>query len=200
MIDLEKGDQEYLAKRFDGLDLSGETLFSAEFDGCTFSECNFSEAVFHKCKFLDCSFVKCNLSVVRLQYSQFLEVTFDRCKVIGVDWTQATWPTIALSSSIKFSQSILNDSSFFGLNLQQLAIEDCKAQDVDFREANLREANFSHTDLSHSLFNHTNLSAANFVEAFNYHIDIHFNEVKGAAFSRHEAVSLLDSLGIELVD
>ena len=54
--------------------------------------------------------------------------------------------------------------------------------------------------MSNSQFHHTNLSLANFAEATSYTIDVNANTVKGARFTRLEAVSLLESLGIELVD
>jgi len=44
------------------------------------------------------------------------------------------------------------------------------------------------------------LTGTDFTEATNYNIDIYFNEIKRAKFSRYEAVRLLNSLGIELVD
>lgn len=200
MIDLEEGGRTYLSKSFTGLNLSGKILSFNEFDGCTFIECDFTETRFSKCTFLDCSFINCNLSVARLEYSKFSDVGFDHCKLIGIDWTDANWPNIALSASIRFSHSILNDCSFFGLSLEQIVIEHSKARDVDFREGDFSKANFSETDLANSLFSHTNLGEADFTGAINYSIDIHTNSIKGATFSRYEALSLLDSLEIELVD
>ena len=79
-------------------------------------------------------------------------------------------------------------------------MDECKLHDVDFREADLTDADFHYSDLSFSQFHHSNLSSANFAEATNYSIDINANNVKGARFTRLEALSLLDSLGIELVD
>lgn len=46
----------------------------------------------------------------------------------------------------------------------------------------------------------TNLQSANFTEATQYSINILENQVQGAKFSKHEAVYLLEGLGIELVD
>ena len=101
---------------------------------------------------------------------------------------------------ISFTKCIINDSSFFGLNLPEIRIEECKAHDVDFREADINSAILDHTDFSHSLFNNTNLSSASFIESTNYDIDINFNNVRKAKFTRYEAVRLLESLDLELVD
>ena len=200
MNDFDEEETEYLSKIFDGLNLSGQKLVSKEFDGCTFIDCDFSEAVFEKCRFIDCQFEKCNLSLARLNYSRFIDVQFRISKVIGVDWTKATWGNIVPSSPVGFSKCILNDSSFFGLELREIVMEECKAHDADFREGDFSEGVFDYTDLSGSLFNNTNLSSASFAEAANYDIDVNFNKIKNAKFSRHEAVRLLNSLGVELLD
>jgi fluoroquinolone resistance protein len=200
MTDLTDTQSEYISLTFTGLNWSRRDVTVKEFDGCTFKECDFSETVFSKCKFIDCQFFQCNLSLAKITLSKFSDVAFDECKMVGMDWTKAAWSSLALASPIKFHKCILNDSSFFGLNLEELAMEECKAHDVDFRECNLTEANFSYTDFAHSLFKKTNLARANFAEAINYDIDIYVNEIKGAKFCRYEAARLLEGLGIELVD
>ncbi len=87
-----------------------------------------------------------------------------------------------------------------GLNLAELVLEECKAHYVDFRDGDFRDSNFSYCDFSNSLFNKTNLSGADFSEATEYNIDIYLNELRGAKFSRYEAVRLLECLEIELLD
>ncbi|MBU2515292.1 pentapeptide repeat-containing protein [bacterium] len=200
MTDFDDEKKEYFSMRFTNLNHSGKEICFKVFEDCTFEGCNFNEAIFNKCKFVDCHFVKCNLSVLKVDYSKFTDVVFDECKVIGIDWTKASWANFTFCSPIKFHKSILNDSSFFGLKLKEIVIEECKAHDVDFRDGDFSEANFTHTDFSNSLFNKTNLSGADFTEATNYYFDIYFNDIKRAKFCRYEAVNLLESLGIELVD
>jgi len=200
MTDLQNDSVEYLSQRFDGEDYSGQVVSAKEFEDCTFTECDFSNVTFEKCDFIDCHFIKCNLSVVKLGYSKFSSVEFHECKVIGIDWTKASWPNLTIFSQVKFYKSLLNDSSFYGLDLEELVLEDCKAHDVDFRETNVKEANFSGTDFLYSLFGNTNLQRANFSDATNYAIDVTNNVIRGAKFSRFEAVCLLESLEIELVD
>ena len=181
MPDFNFEQKEFFSQHFIELNLSNQVFDSVEFEDCTFKECNFSDATFRQCRFIDCTFV-------------------ESCKVIGIDWTKANWPNLALFSPIKFHQCILNDSSFFGLNLQEIVVEECKAHHIDFRDGDFTQASFSGTDLLECLFNKTNLSGVNFVDAVNYHIDIYNNNINKAKFSRYEAVSLLDSLDIELVD
>lgn len=191
---------EYLSKSFKGLNMSSNELMSKEFDNCIFNNCDFSEAVLNKSKFIDCHFIKCNLSLIKIEQTKFLDVMFEECKAIGIDWTKASWSNFKLSSPIRFYKCIINDSSFFGLSLEEIVIEECKARDVDFREGNFSEANFSYTDFANGLFNNTNLTGANFMEAINYNIDVYFNVISRAKFTRCEAVRLLDSLGVDLVD
>lgn len=200
MIDLAKDSTEYYGKQFNNLQNPSESFDGIEFDSCKFTECDFSDANFTRCKFIDCHFLKCNLSVLKVEYSKFFDVIFEDCKMVGVNWTKADWPSLALCAPIKLQKCIINDSSFYGLKLKELVIEECKAHDVDFREGDFTEANFSYSKFSGSLFNSTNLTGADFTEATDYHIDIYNNRINQAKFSRYEAVSLLESLDVELVD
>ena len=200
ITDFKDDKNEYLSKSFNDLNLVSIEFCSKNFESCIFKECDFGEAIFNECSFIDCHFLKCNLSLIKIKRSKFSDVIFDECKIIGVDWTKASWPSFALCSPIKFHKCIVNDSSFFGLSLSEIVIEECKANYVDFRAGNFSEANFKFTDFANSLFSKTNLTGADFTEAINYHIDIYLNEIKRAKFCRSEALSLLDSLGIELID
>lgn len=191
---------EYFSKSFETIDAAGKSFTDVLFENCTFDKSNFSEARFYKCKFVDCEFTNTNLSNVKVDYSKFLEVTFNACKLVGIDWTKADWPRFNFTSPLKFAQCILNDTSFFGLNLGELQLEHCKAHDVDFRNGNFSKASFIYSDFTNSLFMKTNLKEADFSEAVNYNIDIFNNEITAARFSRHEAVRLLDCLNIELLD
>jgi len=190
----------HFSEHLTGLKSPASSISLTEYESCTFKDCDFSEMVFTGCKFIDCTFTACNLSLIEVGGSRFRDVVFRECKVIGVNWTKASWPRLALSSPLKFHKCIINDSSFFGLSLEEIVIEECKAHDVDFREGNFSRANFSFTDFTHSLFGKTSLAGADLSEAMNYDIDVHENDIKHALFSRQEAIRLLDSLEIELVD
>lgn len=192
--------KEYFSQSFNNLDLSGQRIEEIDFEDCSFTDANFSETVFKRCKFIDCQFNHCNISNAKFAHTRFTEVEFIECKVIGIDWTKAAWPNLALFSPIKFRKCVINDSTFWGLSLNELVIDECRAHYVDFRSGSFREANFQHTDFANALFNETDLSGADFTEATNYQIDLNYNKLKSAKFSRYEAVHLLDSLGIELVD
>jgi uncharacterized protein YjbI with pentapeptide repeats len=101
---------------------------------------------------------------------------------------------------MKFQRCILNDSSFFGLTLNELNLDEFKLHDADFREGNFDNSSMRYCDFSHSLFMQTSLQHVDFSESVGYAIDVLNNRITGAKFSRFEALNLLDSLGIELVD
>jgi uncharacterized protein YjbI with pentapeptide repeats len=200
MADFNLDADEYLSETFAGLDRARSEIDGVLFEGCRFESCDFSEVVFRACSFIDCSFSSCNLSVADIGYSRFVDVRFEDCKLIGVDWTRGDWPRLVLHSPFEFRHCVLDGGSFFGMKLAGLVLERCRAQDVDFQQADLSRGNFSGTDFTHSQFGQTNLGRANFCDATGYRIDINSNFIGKARFSRLEALSLLDSLDIELLD
>lgn len=191
---------EFWSETFAGEDFSGQEFSAKEFDGCTFTGCNFTDTTFKRCKFVDCEFIQCNLSNVNFDYSKISDVSFHESKLVGVDWTKLSWSKFVRTAPFKFHQSILNDGSFYGLSLHELIMDGCKAHHVDFRSGDFTDASFNYTDFTGSTFHKCNLTGADFSEATDYDIDIYHNEIKRAKFSRFEAVRLLESLDIELVD
>jgi len=192
-------EEDNFAEDFQNLDLSGQEIVAKEFDDCTFTKSDFSHTAFKQCKFITCHFSRCDLSLIEVLDSQFNGCHFEDCKVIGVDWTKASWSALT-QRELKFKRTVLNDSSFWGLKLESIMISSCEARDVDFREANLTKADLSDTDFSCALFRNTNLTEANFSYASNFDIDVRVNTVRGAKFSRYDVWRLLSGLDIVLVD
>ncbi len=192
--------QQYFEQSFKHLYLQDFVCIGTEFEECTFVDCNFSSATFENCNFINCSFSRCQLSLISVLYTRLFAVGFLECKLVGIDWTRATWSAYHKDFEISFRQCILNDSSFFGLTLQGLVLDECRVHDVDFREGDFSQAVMTYSDFTHSLFMRTNLQSANFTEATQYSINVLENKLQGAKFSKFEAVYLLESLGIELVD
>ncbi len=190
----------YINTFFKDINFCNEKIEKKEFDNCTFTRCNFSSSEFIKCKFLDCAFKECNLSLIKVNQSKFFDVVFEDSKLIGINWTMAAWPSIKLSNTLKFHRCIINDNSFLGLFLKEIVILECKAHDVDFRDADCSQADFSYSDFKGCLFSNTNLTEANFEEAINYSINVFSNVIKKAKFTLPEAVNLLQSLDIELLE
>jgi len=175
-----------------------QQIENIEFQNCQFKQCKFTGVIFRKVKFVDCDFESCDLSLSKFPGCKFSEVSFKDSKLAGINWTEISWPQIKLASPLYFYNRNISHSSFYGLELTDLIIDDCKAHDVDFREANLTHASFIGSDLQNNLFMHTNLNHANFTNAINYTIDIHFNTIKKAIFSYPEVIALLNSLDINI--
>lgn len=191
---------EFVAEQFKGTDYSGRQLNNKAFYDCRFSDSSFRETSFTGCNFRDCTFVNCDLSLMTVGESSFAGVTFEKSKVIGVNWTAAHWSKFLTAAPIDFHNCIIDYSTFIGLSLQGIKITHCRARDVDFSEADLSGADFSDTVLTASRFSQTNLTRANFAGASEYKIDVNANQIRNARFSLPEAVSLLYSLDIDLVE
>lgn len=190
--------QSYTDETFSKLTLEEERIRGISFRNCQFKECKFLGTIFSKVKFSDCDFDSCDLSLSKFPGCTFSEVSFKNSKLAGINWTELSWPLIKLTSPIYFYNSNISHSSFFGLELADLLIEECKANDVDFREANLNHASFVGSDLQSSLFMHTNLKHADFTNAINYSIDVQFNEITQASFSFPDVIALLQHMDIKI--
>ena len=193
-------DMEYFEKNFNNISFSQTEICDIKFYDCNFTDCQFNEVNFIRCRFVDCLFKKCNLGLIKVKDTSFSNTFFEDSKIIGVNWTEASWPRIELSCPIQFFRCNISHSTFLGMNLREIRIVECLAEDVDFREANLTLADLTYTDFTGSQFLRTNLSNADFLAATNYNISILSNNVKKAKFSLPEAISLLRNLDIDLVD
>jgi uncharacterized protein YjbI with pentapeptide repeats len=137
---------------------------------------------------------------MKLTNTKMSGVEFAGCKMIGIDWTMADCKSLLSADPLRFRDSLLNDSNFFGLNLADMVMQSCQAKEVDFRNGSFQKADFSGSDFKGALFGSTHLEKANFTDAVNTQIDLRANHLKGAIFSRYEALFLLESMGIVLVD
>ena len=115
---------EYNDQIFEEITLKQKVLERKEFYGCTFVKCDFGETLFKECKFNDCSFENCNLSLIKVSASTFSNTSFSNSKVVGVNWTEASWPRIKLNCPIQFLKCTISQSTFFGLNLKEVNIKE----------------------------------------------------------------------------
>jgi len=188
------------AEDFKKVNLNGKIIKNVEFEECTFISCNFSETLFCSSRFIDCRFENCNLSVMKLTSSMLSGCEFISSKMIGIDWTMCDWLSLLSSEPLRFKKCILNDSNFYGLTQDRIEIKECSAKELDFRSGSFKNADFSSSDFRGALFGDTHLDYANFSDATNTNIDLKNNHLKGAIFSQLEALYLLESMGIVLVD
>jgi fluoroquinolone resistance protein len=191
---------DYTDQVFEDLRQEHDRVDSSEFQDCVFIRCVFTETVFQKCRFVNCVFQQCDLSLMGMEESSFSSVRFEDSKVIGINWAQADWTLYRRRESLEFYRCAISHSTFIGLRLPGIQIQECVAADVDFREADLSGANFAGTDLVKSMFGQTNLSKADLSRARNYALDPSKNNLKQAKFSLPEAMALLYALDIILTE
>ena len=198
VISPDGAEKEYEDAAFEGLTLKGAAISSKQFYGCVFKNCDLTGTAFTSCRFSDCRFVSCNLSLIKVTGSSFSGVEFKDSKLVGVNWTTASWPRLKLPGSLQFFNCVISDSNFLGLSLRDSCVTKCLAKGADFRSTDFSRADLSHTDFTDSLFGGTNLTGADLTQAKNYAIRISDNQVKGARFSMPEAMALLYYLGIKI--
>jgi fluoroquinolone resistance protein len=185
----------YLEQRFADLVLEEATVEGVEFERCHFSTCRFRATAFRACKFIECTFEMCDLSMIGVVSSRFTNTRFADCKIIGVNWTDAS-SLNALTTSMVFQRCNISYSHFAELDLKGLQVLECEAREVDFTEARLQRACFTGTDLAGARFSRTDLREANFVSAKNYAIDPTQNKVKKARFALPEVIGLLAAFDV----
>lgn len=196
-------EEQYENQTFKELTIISGEVNNVEFTDCVFTHCKFTETAFNSCRFRDCEFDHCDLSLVKVSQTVFSSVLFRDSKIVGVDWTLASWSNrkaFQLIKPISFLDCVLNYSVFIGLSLKEVQIERCIAKEVDFSDASLIKSSFKGTDLEAAIFRNTDLTESNFVAAHNYFISPQLNNLKGAKFSLPEAVALLAGLEIVLED
>ena len=106
---------DYAHKEFQDLRVERDEIVSIEFHECLFLHSSFAESVLRQCRFVDCVFRQSDLSLVRFPGCSFTRTRFERCKVIGVNWTEAYWPKAGLGDSLGFSECAISHSTFLSL-------------------------------------------------------------------------------------
>lgn len=198
MTDTLQNNTRYDDCTFEALNLEHQKIDVSTFVDCTFIRCHLIQAILSGCRFINVEFLHCDLSVMQIPGSTFSGCRIEHCKSIGIDWTVADWTMPSLGTPINFIHSDLSESTFLGLSLKKIQMEQCTLHNVDFREVNLSEANCTGSDFDGSLFGKTNLSLADFRGAIHYQIDPMGNTINGAKFSLPEVLSLLYALDIEI--
>jgi len=191
---------EHTDHKFQKLAHNNTQITNKRFDTCIFKDCSFRETIFQGCVFQDCTFQGCDLSLMMVKQCVFTHTQFVDSQLMGVDWTLADWPKFNTSAPVSFVNCSINYATFIGLTLKAIMIINCMAKDVDFSETDLTKANCAQTDFTNSRFSNTNLTQANFEGATGYMINATTNKLKQTKFSLPEAMSLLYSLDIVLVE
>lgn len=196
-------DSDFEQRTFNDMECCDDLILYKFFNDCSFVNCNFTNTKFDGCNFNNCRFENCNLSLVKIPGCYIHATCFTTCKLVGIDWTAATWKVSSkrrVPFTNQFRESILDYSLFVGLNLSGVEMVGCMAREVYFERANLQHGNFANTDFSGAIFTNCDLSGSDLSEARNYSINPTYNTLTKAKFSLPEAMSLIYTLDIELVD
>lgn len=191
---------EYTDRVFSDLHLKDAELSDCDFYDCTWRGCNLQGAILSRIRFYGCRFDNCDMRLLQVLECSFRSTNFTDCALTGIDWTRADWSATGLGEPLSFTRCALNHSTFIGLKLPGLQVIESQAREVDFRGAILIRADFSGSDLASILFQSSDLSQADLSRARNYQLDPRQNTLTGCKFSLPEALSLLYSLDIKLVD
>lgn len=181
----------YYQQKFSKLILKDEAISPKEFEDCVFESCSFTDCKFTGLKFINCTFNECVLSAIAAPGSRFLEVQFNKCKVLGFNWSKTT-----NLRGLVFNECQLNYSDFSYKKIPEVKMLRCEAQEVDFTETDMTGADLRNTNFDKSRFFNTNLSGADLRGAHSFYIDVKNNTLKKARFNFPEAVTLLNSLDI----
>lgn len=173
-------------------DLLSSQLEMGEYENCTFTKVNLNQADLSGFKFIDCAFIEADLTLIKLSNTLLRNVQFTSSKIMGVMFDAASGFGLAIS----FKSCILNNSSFYRVNLKDTLFINSTLKEVDFTESNLSNSLFDYCDLAGSIFDNTNLHKADLSTSFNYNIDLNRNKMLGSKHSIEGGLNLLSSLGL----
>ncbi len=204
----------YENKLFNQLDQSGKTFSNKEFYKCkfeksNFSECSFNRVDFSNCTFNDCDFtqadltnidftdshfINCNFTLTKMRGTGLKVINFDNCKIMGIDFSI----TNDFMFAVKFNESYLDYSTFFGKKMKNTLFSDCSVKEVDFTRVDLTGSIFKNCDLTSAIFLQSTIEKVDFTTAKNYSIDPEQNKIKNAKFSISDLPGLLTKYNIKV--
>ena len=106
--------------------------------------------------------------------------------------------SLSFALKVSFNNCLLNDSSFYQLELSRTKFIRCSLQNVDFSFTNLNNSFFDLCDFQSAIFDQTNLKQANLKTSFNFQLNPNENYVKNAIFSKDNLEGLLHYLNIKI--
>ena len=177
-----------------GMELKDDTTY----EDILFSELDSVKNRIKASTFESCEFVSCDFREAELMDCRLTEIQFDRCKIVGVNWTTLDWKGITVVAPVEFCSCDISFSVFRGLRLPGLKVRNCKAREVDFVLCDLTGSEFVHSDLANTRFSSTKLNDCDFRESSNYIINPTENSVAGANFNFPDVLNLLSSFEIHI--
>ena len=134
------------------------------------------------------------MTTTRIGESAFRTVKFERCKLMGVDWSEAR----QLTFQAKFVDSVLSFGVFVGMNLGSIVITGCTVEEADFSDADMRKTTVSRSDFVRSQFLGTNLRGVDLSTCVNALIDPRETKVRKTKVSLEDGLACLSLFGLEI--
>lgn len=179
-------------RTFENISYTGKEVKNREFEACTFIKSDLSNSDFSYTNFIDCKFIDCNLSMMKVNSSSFRNISFDRCKLLGVNFSDCN----DFLFSVGFKDCILDYASFSNKKMIKTKFLNTSLKEVSFLNTNLTGSLFEDTNLDRAVFSNCILKEANFLTATNYAIDPELNKLEKAKFSLSGSVGLLSKYKI----
>lgn len=184
----------HIHKTFEKVLYNDKKINHREFEGCIFKNCDFSNSDFSYNTFIDCEFIDCNLSMTKLVSTSLKNVTFQNCKLLGIEFNTCD----DFLFQVGFQDCILDYSSFVHKKMLKTKFLNSSFREVTFVGTNLSNSVFENCNLEGTLFNDTQLMAVDFRTAYNYKIDPELNQMKKAKFSTQGISGLLEKYDIKI--
>ncbi|WP_316791170.1 pentapeptide repeat-containing protein [Pedobacter frigoris] len=177
---------EHLIERVDfTLERLDSAYESTEFRSCTFGEVS-------GIAFTDCLFTTCNLSNAQVAKSKAMDLTFQDCKLIGINFYQM----LDFGFSLQFENCLMDYASFDHKKMNKSSFSNCRLHGANFSNADLSKTLMTGCDLADAVFSGTNLSGMDFTTNRNFSIDPQLNMIRKTRFSANSLGGLLTKFDI----
>ena len=144
------GGESFDDETFVGFDLGGADLSGKIFAGCTFRNVKLSESRWDRARLEDCVLEGCDLTRLAPASMALRGVQFNRCKVMGIDWTGVgDYPDFGLRGrngtiyAWPFLRCSLVEASFVDVDLTEARFDSCRFTGARFERCDLRKASFA---------------------------------------------------------
>ncbi|UJH68733.1 pentapeptide repeat-containing protein [Allomuricauda sp. SCSIO 65647] len=179
-------------KKYVKEDFRTQRLAKGDYENCHFEDCLFQEGFLDNQNFVECRFVNCDLTNVNIANTQFNDVVFEACKLMGIHFETCD----PLLLTLQFKKCNLSLASFYEMDMPNTRFENCKLHQVDFTMTKLMACLFPECDMKGALFEGADLGRADFTSAVNFNIDPTKNNIKKAIFSQSGLIGLLKKYDI----
>ncbi len=174
------------------------SVTDSEFLECTFVDSDLSDAPISMSRFIDCRFERCDLSLWKPVDTVFGACLFEDCRMLGIDWTLASWPQVPLHEPNRFVRCDLSMGTFADLELGGVAFSECRLHETSFRFARMGDSDFDGSDCQVCDFHGADLSGARLVRVVGLAVDPLSTTLTGATIDAATGVAILESLGLKL--